>query len=492
VSRFFRCEARRQVGVEKRSILKSYVAGITDDIAGERYTTIVGYFLPELVTAFLVGSVLGIIDAGFVAHLKSTTLYTTQGITASFIHFLSKLAEGVSVGTVVLCGQYNGLRRFEDVGRAAVSAFWVTFCMGGMISLFLYFGGHLIYDFCQVPEKIARAGIPFLQIRALGVFLTFLYFAVIGFLRGVKNTRLPMVFFVLGGLVFTFFDYALIFGHFGFPEMGLCGSAVASVLQYAVMLCAAVAYVLLNGTMRQYSLRVFKSLDRGAVKDIIRLSWPVMVDKAILAMAKLWIVRLIAPLGKVALASFAVVRDMEQFAFVPAIAFAQVITFLVSNDYGIKNWLGIKTNIKKVLFLAGAMVSAVLLVFSIWPEYVIHLFDPKNKFLWFAATVFPMISILVLFDLTQVILSGALRGASNVRVVMFTRLLVCGLVFIPLSYFFSILPIENALIKFVLIYGSFYLADGVMSIVYVFWFRRDRWKYDPDISYSRINDGTHN
>ncbi len=95
--------------------------------------------------------------------------------------------------------------------------------------------------------------------------------------------------------------------------------------------------------------------------------------------------------------------------------------------------------------------------------------------------VLPMISILALFDLTQVILSGALRGASNVRVVMVTRLVGCGLVFIPLSYLFSILPIENMLLKFILIYGSFYMANGVMSLVYVFWFRRDCWNSAPDI-----------
>ena len=59
-----------------------------------------------------------------------------------------------------------------------------------------------------------------------------------------------------------------------------------------------------------------------------------MLDKAALAWAKMWLVVMIAPAGEYALASFSVLKDLEQFAFVPAIAFGQVITLLVSNDVG--------------------------------------------------------------------------------------------------------------------------------------------------------------
>lgn len=469
------------------------MAGLTDVVSGERYTTILGYFFPELITAFLVNSLLGLVDATFIGHLKSTTLFVALGATTSLLHFVKKVTEGISVGTIILCGQYNGLKRFQDVGAAAISAFWVMIVIGGFVSVSLYFGAHSIFSFYHLSSKTMNAAIPILQLSAISIFLQFLYFALIGFLRGIKNTRLPMNFFVLGGLFFVFFDYAFVFGKCGFPEMGLLGSAIASVIQQSVMLVAALVYIFFNPSMRKYCLGIFSSIDRKMALDVMRLSWPVMIDKAVVATTKIWLWRLYAPMGKVALASFSVVDKMEQLAFVPAIAFAQVITFLVSNDYSVANWRGIKNNIKKVLFLSSSMVFALLLIFALWPEHVIQFFDVKGRFTWFAGAVFPMISVMVIFDLLQIILAGALRGAANVRLVMMTRVVVYGVLFFPISYFFSLLPLENVLLKFILIYSSFYIADGVMGLVYILWFRRDRWKYDADISYNSEDEhGTHN
>ena len=120
-------------------------------------------------------------------------------------------------------------------------------------------------------------------------------------------------------------------------------------------------------------------------------------------------------MGKYVIASFVVIKDFERLAIQPAAAFAQVITFLSSNDHGRKDWEGIKSNTKKTVFLASLFVGLILLLFSINPTYFISIFDRKGKFTEFAAGVFPMLSIMVFFDLLQLILAGSLRGAANVQ-----------------------------------------------------------------------------
>jgi Na+-driven multidrug efflux pump len=212
------------------------------------------------------------------------------------------------------------------------------------------------------------------------------------------------------------------------------------------------------------------------VKDVLIFSWPVMLDKATLAAAKMVLGALIAPMGKYALASFAVIKDMEQLAFVPAIAFAQVITLLVSNAYGKKDWNGIKGTIRKVLFLTSLCVMAILILFSLFPVQIIQIFDTKGAFTSFAAVIFPLLSVLVFFDLLQLILAGALRGAGDVRTVMWVRLAVFVGYFIPVSYGISLLPLESVLLKFFLLYAAFYVGNGLMGIMYILRFRGDAWK----------------
>ena len=255
------------------------------------------------------------------------------------------------------------------------------------------------------------------------------------------------------------------------------GSAWASVIQYSAMLLMALGYVLFDRDNRKYSISLFTHLaDWRNVVAIITLSLPVVLDKAIFASAYLWLGYLINPMGKYVIASFSVIKDLERLAIQPAGAFAQVITFLVSNSYSTGDWHGIKSNIKKTVFLASLFVFSILLILSLWPKFFIQIFDPKGKFTDFSAKVFPFLSILVFFDLLQLVLSGALRGAANVKIVMFTRLAVFLGYFVPVSWFLSQYAFEDPKLKFLMIYGSFYLGNGLMSLVYMYRFRGDRWK----------------
>ncbi|MGC2310103.1 MAG: MATE family efflux transporter [Candidatus Babeliaceae bacterium] len=462
--------------MSKQTLMQSYIAGIRDTSVGEKYTTILTYFVPEFITALLLSSVLNFLDAWFIADLQSTSLYATQGISSTLTHFITKIAEGVSIGTVILCGQYNGLGKMQNVGKAAISALWITCIMGLCVTCALFFGASWIYSFFHMTPKMLQHGVSFLRLRSLSVFFAFMFFALIGFLRGIKNTRVPMMLFIIGGVIFIFFDYALIFGKWGFPELQLKGSAIASLIQYIVMFCGACCYLIFDKHNRLYSMHIIKSFDVREGLNILWFSLPVMADKAILAAAKIWLGHLISPMGKMVTASFTVIKDIEQLAFIPAIAFAQVITFLVSNDYARHNWAGIKANIKKVIFLSSLIVFTVLLIFSLFPATLVQLFDKKGTFIVFASMAIPYVSVLVFFDLLQLILAGALRGAANVKMVMLIRLIVCVGFFVPTSYLCSSLPISQPILKFILVYGSFYVSNGLMSIMYIYRFRSNAWK----------------
>lgn len=474
-----------------KPLFQSYLAGIRDMQHGESYETIFKYFWPEFITALILSSILHLIDASFIAHIKSTSMYATLGVTSTLIHFITKIAEGLSVGTTILCGKYNGKSDYRQLGIAAKSGIALTLLMGAVISTLLFFAAPSIYGWYQVPPKMMGMGIKFLRLRSISIFLMFIFFACIGYLRGVKNTRVPMALFVMGGVVFVIADYIFIFGAFGIPSMKLYGSALASIIQYVVMLSGALWYIFVSPTTSPAYMQHAAPLPTAA-RSILSLSWPVMVDKAVLAGAKMWLAMLIGPMGKTALASFAVIKDMEQLAFVPAIACAQVITFLVSNDFGKGDWLAIKNNIKRIILIASVMVFSILLLFSYKPHLVIALFDTKKVFGSFAAQAFPLLSVLVFFDLLQLILAGALRGASDVKTVMMVRLITCIVIFCPSSYLLAHVPIQSQIYKFVIVYGSFYVSNGIMSLIYIQRFRGHAWKQNDnkrsDIKPSRIAD----
>ncbi len=461
----------------KKNIFASYLSGIKDGKNGEGFIKILRYFFPEFVTAVILYSLPLLIDARWIAHLQSTSAYATLGITNILLHSIIKIAEGLSVGTIIMTGQLNGMGEHKQVGKALVNAFWTTVVVGAFVAMGLYFGAYRLYAWYRLPPAMIVLGAPFMKVRAIGIFFTFVYFAFIGFMRGIKDTRTPMVLFIAGCLLFLFFDYVLIFGALGFPALGLMGSAVASVIQAVSMCVLALFYVTKHKTLKQYHIRLFSAFTSwSSIRELCKLSWPVVVDKAALAWSYVWLGYCLAPMGTCVLASFAVVKDMERFALLPAIAFAQVITFLVSNDYGRHEWEGIKTNCKKIIFMASISVFTILYLCSLWPNDIIRLFDFKGEFTIFAAKMFPVMSVLAFFDVLQLILAGALRGAANVQTVMWTRLLVCVGFFAPLSYMFSRIETPHILIKCVLVYSCLYVGNAVMGLIYIRRFRAEAWK----------------
>lgn len=448
------------------------------------YKDIFNYFYPELITAFLLYIALDIIDFRFIACSNNPLCNSAQQVAQTLFHLLTKVAEGFSVGMVIICGQYNGAHEYHRVGRVVSDVFWAMIIIGVITALSLYAGAYAIFGFYEASSEITALGVPYLRMRSLGVLFMFIYFALIGFLRGVKNTKAPMVLFFFGAAVFLVCDYTLIFGGFGFKPLGLQGSAIAMVAQYAIMCLGAIIYILLEPEYRKFAIKLFSPIKWYNFRDLFHVSWPVMIDKASFAFCYVWLMKLLGILakaqtpeaGKLLYDSFIVLRQMEKVGILPAVAFAQVITFLISNDYKIHKFHTITNNIKRVLFIASISVSIFSVLFYFWPRFFLSLIGKQAAYNNFIAFSLPFIIILILFDALQLILSASLRGAADVKTVMWSRMIVAGLFFMPLAALIVKVPLDNLLIHFILLYGSIHVGYILMSVIYLIRFRSGAWK----------------
>jgi len=435
---------------------------------GESYGEILRYWWPEMVSSSILFSLPILIDSFIVSQLRSTSTYGTLGITKNFIHLLIKLSEALMIATLAIIGRFNGAKDYHNVGKTLGEAFWTTLLIGLIPFTVLFFFPSQIYLWLGTPPHMAIIGAPYLRIRAIGVLLVFTSFAFLGFMRGIKNTKTPMKILIVSITTFLTFDYLLVLGKMGFPKMGLMGSAIATVIQYSVMITLCIWHILKTKRYRIFFEKTFFFIFswQGALR-ILNLSWPIILDKTALASGYVILNKMINPMGKYAIASFSVIQELERFALLPAISFATIITLLVSNHLGAGNPPAARANIRKILKLGGIMVAALLLIICINPAFFSHIFDPKNKFSDFVAIAFPIISLLVIFDFIQLILAGVLRGAGDVRAVMIIRTTTCYLFFYPLVSFLAKLNFQNNLAKFILIYGSFYLNTGIMGLLFI-------------------------
>lgn len=443
---------------------------------GESYIEILQYFGPEFISSAALYAFPFLIDAFIVAQLGSTSTYGVLGIANNFLHMLTKLAEAFSIATLTIVGTHNGAKEYKKAGETLGNSFWTTIFVGLIAFAIIFTFNQEIYALLNVPPKMAIIGAPFLKLRGIGVFLSFVYLGFFGFLKGIKNTKTPMKIFVIGIIIFLIFDYALVLGRFGFPQMRLIGSAIATIIQYSIMIVLCIIHILKTKEYRPYFASAFFYLfDKKGIVKIVSLSVPILIDKMSISYAYVHLSSLMNRMGKNIIASFAVIKDLERFAFLPAVALATIITFLVSNRLGSGDPVGARANIRKVLKMGGIMVFGSLAIICINPTYFASLFDAKNKFAIFAGSVFPIISVFVIFDFIQLILSGVMRGSGDVKALMIIRFVVCFLFFYPLSTWIANIDMADQGVKFVLLYGSFYVSTGLIGLLCIARIKYRKW-----------------
>src|ERR1700722_10407832 len=123
-----------------RNSVTRYINDFYSGEKGEKYSTLLGYFFPEFITNFLLYAMPFWLDAAFIGSLESMDTYATLGVTKSFLHLIIKVGEALSVGTIVLSGQFNGRSSFENAGRTIRDAFWITTILGIAFGSVLFFG----------------------------------------------------------------------------------------------------------------------------------------------------------------------------------------------------------------------------------------------------------------------------------------------------------------------------------------------------------------
>ncbi len=444
---------------------------------GDSVKDILWYWFPELISIMIIVVLPPIIDSYLISNTQNLMSYGAVAIITNVLYVLIRTAESIPVASIAIVGRLNGAQQYRKCGEELGVAFWITFTLGLTQFIIILFCAHSIYEWLNVPAEMISVGVPFLRLKSFGVLLTFTLLSFIGFMRAIKNTHMPMIINLVGIVTFIFFDYALILGKFGFPRLGLYGSAVATIIQYVITNAIAIGYILLNKEYKKYFASLFFwFFDLKRALNLINLSWPIFIDKSIFAAAFVWLSKMTADLGPHAIVTFDVVKNLERFAFLPAMAFASVITFLVSNRLGSHDPDGASSSIKKVLLLTLLTVSAVTAVLCWNAHYFIGCFDPHNQFTEFAMKTLFLVSVLSVFDYIQVILAGALRGAGDVKAVMWGRLFTCIVFFVPISYVLHLIPMERTLLKFNLIYGSYYVMMGVMSIIFLVRAKSHKWQ----------------
>lgn len=190
---------------------------------------------------------------------------------------LQQAVMGIGNGLVILGTQYWGQKRTRPIRRLSAIAMWF-----GLLAGILLFGATVLFprallQLFTYDEEIINEGMKYLET----IRYSYLFFAVSVILtetlRAVEIVRISL-YVALVGLVANFcINFVLIFGHFGFPEMGIRGAGIGTLTARILELVTVLIFLRLKGSALNLRLVSYLHIDRTLLRDFVRVSSPLIL-----------------------------------------------------------------------------------------------------------------------------------------------------------------------------------------------------------------------
>ncbi len=373
--------------------------------------------------------------------------------------------------------QYYGSGNPDGCSRATAQAVWLALLSWPVMLMLIPFGRQLIISSGH-PSEIIGEELSYFTILMIGSVTSPLGAAVSGFYTGRGLTLVTMSATVVSNLVNLVLDYALIFGHWGFPEMGIEGAAWASVI--AGLVLPAILFILYfsRGTDAVYATRSTFRFEAPLFRRMLRYGIPAGVHLALDLASFAIFVMLTGRMGAQALAASNIALSINMLAFLPMIGIAIATAAVVGQFQGRRESGYAERACWTALKLGTTYMGLVGLTYILFPEFYISLFTIQGSELSLDE-VLPIGRILLILtalwglaDASNLILAGALKGAGDTRFVMYYSLavawgfLVTGQVLIVIVFKLGIFVAWG--------WTAVYIA--ILASGYLWRFRSGKWK----------------
>jgi len=393
------------------------------------------------------------------------------GITGVYYLIFGVMGQGLNNGLQALISRRAGENRVDEIG--------ILFSQGVIISIFLsiigigftYMIAPSIFRALLVDGTRADSVIEFLKIRIWGIPFLFIYQMRNALLVGTNQSQFLIIGTATEAVFNIFFDYSLIFGHFGFTAMGLNGAAYASII--AEIMGLLVIYLVIHYQKIGARFDLFKKfeLKLDYVKLIIVQSSPLMMQYMISIISWEFFYILIEHRGEQSLAVSNAMRNIFGFFGCFTWAFAATTTTMVSNIIGQNMQDKVIELIYKIMRWSVGFALIVAIMINVFAAQFLSIYGQGEGFLTEGIPVLRIVSIALLLMSASTIWLNAVTGTgqSNITLIIEFAAIVIYIIYNYLVLEYYQLPITYGWFSEII----YWLSLLIPSFYYI---RTMRWK----------------
>ncbi|MBW2977720.1 MATE family efflux transporter [Candidatus Woesearchaeota archaeon] len=411
-----------------------------------------------------------IVDTIFVGRIGPEAIAAVS-VVFPIVFLMFALGGGLGIGTTSLIARYIGAKKIKEADNAAEHSFIIALVISIIFAVLGLLFADKLYVLMGAAPDIVNLSVRYSRwIFGFNIFM-FISLTATSILRGLGNMKAPMIGMVSATVLNIILDPLLIFGVWIFPELGIDGAALATVISRFFAAVIMMWFIFSPKTKVSIKPRNFK-FKPFFVKEILRVGIPSSIHQSLMSFALMIFTRIIAVFGSIAIAAYGIGFRLESFVILPVLAIAASVITIVGQNVGAKKFDRAERTVWSAAKISVLIVTVIALLFFIFPHFFFRIFSSDPELIGYGVDFLRILSLAYIFVAVSITIGSAFQGAGYATptlIMTVVRLFILG---IPLALLFA----------FVLGYGlkgvwiGIALSTLISTVISVIWFKLGTWK----------------
>jgi len=453
------------------TVLREAFVGTTRD-----FTT--GPILPALIILAIpmilemsMEALFAIVDTFFVAKLGAAAV-AVVGLTESVIALVYAVGIGLSIGATATVARRVGEKDMDGAARTATHAVYLGLIVSVVMGVVGVIFAENVYRLLGAEQEVIDIGLPFMRLMYGTCGVIVFLFLLNGLFRGAGDAAIALRVLIIANGLNIVLDPMFIFGIGFFPEWGVTGAAVATVIGRAVGVAYA-AWALFGRSNGRLHVRAEHwTFDPKLLWSLLSISGTAIVQFLIGTLSWSGLIRIVAAFGTVAVAGYQIGLRVIVFVILPAVGLANAAATLVGQNLG----AGKPERAEKSVWLASGLNAVLLglagLFFVLFPDVVVSIFTTDPGVAAYARKCLQIVGYGYAFYGLGMVMESAFNGAGDTWTPTYLNLIVFWMFEIPLAYllanYYGLGPKG--------VFWAITLAFSLLAVSAALLFKRGKWK----------------
>ena len=393
-------------GVKSKELYKDIV-----HIAWPSFIELLLTQLASMVDMMMVGRIGG--DANPQLGLDAVT---AVGLTTQPKFLLMTAFVAMNTGVTALIARYKGQGDKEKANLVLRQGMMLTFLSTLILSVLgVIFSRPMVIFMGGKEDAIINQATVYLQIQLAGFATVALTSTITAALRAVGDSRTCMIYNLIANGVNVVFNWLLIGGNLGFPELGVAGASIATVIGQLVAFVIALCVILRGNSFLKLELKKGFKPNKSTLGNIATIGLPAAAEQLLMRAGMVMFALVVASLSKTSYATHQLCMNIQALSFMTGQAFAVSATSLVGQSLGRRRPDMAQAYCSKTRNVGFLVALLLTVTFAFWGGAIVSLYNKSPEVIEMGGRIMLFVAFLQPFQTSQFIIAGGLRGAGDTR-----------------------------------------------------------------------------